>query len=202
VTQKSQLAPRRGRPRLKIDMHDVADAVERLFAEGGLEAVSIERTAQELSVSRATLYRSVPSKEHLLGVLFERMYNELSDAARRVVEDERASPGERLFDLVRLQVHAAVRTRHYLFVFFGSGWLPGEIYADWRRWQREYEQLWHEAVTDAMEAGELARDDPVVTTRLILGMCIWVSRWYRPREGRDPAEIAEAAVRLVKGSGG
>lgn len=181
-------------------MEQVADAVERLFAEGGYEAVSIERTARVLSVSRATLYRTVRSKEHLLGILFERKYKELSDSAQRIVEKEDASPGDRLFDLVRLHVHTAIEIRHYIFVFFGAGWLPGEIYADWRRWQREYELLWRGAVIEAMEAGELPADDPVVTTRLMLGMCIWVSRWYRPHEGREPAEIAESAVRLLKGS--
>ena len=67
-------APRpRGRPRRVIDLDDLLDGVERLFRQGGLEGVSIERAAAELGVSRATLYRTVPSKEHLLGLLFKRM---------------------------------------------------------------------------------------------------------------------------------
>ena len=47
----------------------VADAVAELCAEGGYEAVSIVDTAEKLSVSRATLYRTVPTKEDLLGIL-------------------------------------------------------------------------------------------------------------------------------------
>ena len=35
------------------------------------------------------------------------------------------------------------------------------------------------------------------TTRLILGMCIWVSRWYRPSEGIETADIAESAIALL-----
>ena len=60
------MAVRSGRPRLTIDRDAVADAVAELFAEGGYEAVSIVDTAEKLSLSRATLYRTVPTKEDLL----------------------------------------------------------------------------------------------------------------------------------------
>src|SRR5437868_14879419 len=84
----------RGRPRRDIDREQVADAVEELFEEGGYEAVSIEETAKRLGVSRATLYRTVPSKEHLLAILFERMTTELYAAALVIVEDPSLSARE------------------------------------------------------------------------------------------------------------
>jgi AcrR family transcriptional regulator len=65
----------------------VADAVAELFAEGGYEAVSIPGTAEKLSVSRATLYRTVPTKEDLLGVLFERSTREITQRIRAVIAD-------------------------------------------------------------------------------------------------------------------
>ena len=37
----------RGRPRKVIDREELIDAVEQLFREGGLDAVSIDRAAQE-----------------------------------------------------------------------------------------------------------------------------------------------------------
>src|SRR5437763_356926 len=68
---------KRGRPPRAIEPDAVVDAVERLFADGGIDAVTIERTAAELGVSRATLYRTVPSKAQLLGLHFVRMTKEL-----------------------------------------------------------------------------------------------------------------------------
>ncbi len=47
-------------------------------------------------------------------------------------------------------------------------------------------------MTRAMKAGVLQWADPRITTRLLLGMAIWVSRWYRESEGFTPDEIAEA----------
>src|SRR5690349_24763112 len=96
----------RGRPRRGIDREQVADVVEALFEEGGYEAVSIEETAKRLTVSRATLYRTVPSKEQLLAILFERMTTELYDAARAIADDPARAPRERVGSPLRAQIHA------------------------------------------------------------------------------------------------
>lgn len=187
----------RGRPRLDIDPDAVADAVAELFAEGGLEAVSILDTAEKLSVSRATLYRTVPTKEHLIGILFERSTGELTQKARATVK-EVDDPAERLLSLVRLQVDAAIRMRRYMPVFFGGGDLPPDVFERWHKWSREYEKIWVSVVKDNMEAGLLAEADPVITARLLLGSCIWVSRWYRPKDKFSPEQITEVAVGLVR----
>jgi len=187
----------RGRPRLEIDPDAVADAVAELFAEGGLEAVSILDAAEKLSVSRATLYRTVPTKEHLLGILFERSTGELTKAARASLK-ETDDPAERLLVLVRLQVDAAIRMRRYMPVFFGGGDLPPEVFERWHKWSREFESIWVGVIKENMDAGLVPPGDPVVTTRLLLGSLIWVSRWYRPTDKHNPESITQAAVDLIK----
>lgn len=187
----------RGRPRLAIDRDAVADAVAELFAEGGYDAVSIVDTAQKLSVSRATLYRTVPTKEDLLGILFERSTREVTKNAKAAIADAPDSR-EQLIRLIRLQSDAAVRMRNYMPVFFGGGTLPRDVVNRWHTWSRQYEKLWVKVVAANMADGNLEKDDPVVATRLILGMIIWVSRWYRPTESITPEQIAEAAIRLVR----
>jgi hypothetical protein len=56
------------------------------------------------------------------------------------------------------------------------------------------------AVSRSMDVGVLARADPVVTTRLLLGIAIWVSRWHRKSEGHTSEETADAAVQLILAS--
>jgi AcrR family transcriptional regulator len=186
----------RGRPRTEIDPDAVADAVAKLFAEGGMEAVSIVSTARELDLSRATLYRAIPTKEHLLGILFERSTRELTELATATMEAN-IPVAERLRRLVELQVDAAARMRHYLSVFFGGADLPADVVDRWHPWSREYEGLWTRCVEEAMDAGVLDSTNVIVATRLILGMCIWVSRWYRPNEGIATADIAASAIALL-----
>ena len=198
VSDVSAPAPRkRGRPPRAIETDAVIGAVERLFADGGIDAVTIERTAAELGVSRATLYRTVPSKAHLLGIHFERMRQELDRAAREATGAAGATPRERLVGLIRVQIDAAVRMRDYLFVYFDGTQLPEGVYQDWRRWADEYEQIWIETVGAAIRAGDLSPGDPLLTTRLILGMTIWVANWFRTDEGFTPADIQNRALELL-----
>jgi hypothetical protein len=89
--------------------------------------------------------------------------------------------------------------RDYLFVFFDGSLLPSDVYANWRRWQAEYEQVWRDTVRETMEAGDEPVEDPVVATRLILGMTIWVAQWYRPEEGFTQDQISEHAIGLLRG---
>jgi AcrR family transcriptional regulator len=181
-----------------IDETELLDAVERLLSSGGIEGVSIERAAAELGVSRATLYRSVPSKEHLLGRLFRRMTDELTAEGLEAIKEDGRSARERLDALIRAQIGAAIRTRDYLFVFFGREWLEDDVYEDWRVFTREFEKLWERVVADAIAEGTLNARDPKTATRLMLGMLVWISRWYRP--GRtDLAELADEAIRLLGG---
>jgi AcrR family transcriptional regulator len=196
-TQPAGEAPRpRGRPRAEIDMDAVADAVAGLFVEGGATAVSIVNAAQRLDVSRATLYRTVPSKEDLVGILFERTIGQQSDFLSAVADADLAAR-DKLIRLIELQVAAAVRMRGYMPVFFGGAGLPADVFERWRSWSREYEETWTRCVEQAMQEGVLVSSDAVTATRLILGMCMWVSRWYRPDEGIDTADIARSAIRLL-----
>jgi AcrR family transcriptional regulator len=186
----------RGRPRAEIDMDAVADAVAGLFVEGGTTAVSIVNAAQKLDVSRATLYRTVASKEELVGVLFERTTRQQSELLSAVADAE-LPVRDKLIRLIELQVEAAVHMRGYMPVFFGGAGLPADVYDRWHTWSRHYEETWARCVEEAMGQGVLVGSDAVTATRLILGMCMWVSRWYRPDDGIDTADIARAAVRLL-----
>lgn len=187
----------RGRPRLDIDRDELADAVAELIAEHGVDALKFNDAAQKLSVSRATLYRTIPSKDHLLAVLLERSMSEMdelvADVLRRVDD-----PSGQLLGLVELQIDAAIRMRQYMPLFFGQGDMPAETYARWRDWVRDFEQTWVKVVRKAMKTGALPDGDPVITARLLLGACLWVSRWYHPTDRFTPDQIRESAVDLVR----
>jgi AcrR family transcriptional regulator len=182
---------------LAIDNDAVADAVADLLREGGYDAIGIPEVAEKLSISRATLYRSIPTKADLLGILFERSTRDLLKKARSVVAGASDS-AEQLSGLIALQAEAAVEMRRYMAVFFGGGDLPPEVFARWHSWSRRFENLWVKVVAANMDDGNLDKGDPVVTARLILGMLIWVSRWYRPVEKITPQEIAETAIHLLR----
>jgi AcrR family transcriptional regulator len=186
----------RGRPRSEIDMNAVADAVAGLFLEGGTTAVSIVNAAQRLDVSRATLYRTVSTKEDLVGILFERT-TRLQSELLSAVADAELPVRDKLIRLIEVQVEAAVHMRGYMPVFFGGTGLPADVFDRWHSWSHEYEATWTRCVEQAIQDGVLVSSDAVMATRLILGMCMWVSRWYRPDQGISTSDIARSVVRLL-----
>ncbi|EHB55473.1 hypothetical protein MycrhDRAFT_2667 [Mycolicibacterium rhodesiae JS60] len=186
----------RGRPRTVIDLDAVADAVAGLVIDGGEKAISIVGAAERLDVSRATLYRLVPTKEDLVGIMFERATKHQTEVMSAVVESD-VSVRDRLIRLIEMQVEAAVRMRGYMPVFFGGGGLPADVFERWHAWSRDYESTWRDCVKEAMAEGVLETADVGTTTRLLLGMCLWVSRWYRPEDGVEVEHIARVAVSLI-----
>ena len=189
--------PRRpvGRPKLEINPEDVAAVATRLYADKGVEAVSIEAVAEGLGVSRATLYRTVRSLDELHGIILEQVVTDVEREARAVIA-EHSDPRDALEALIRFQVKASIRMRSYVGVYFGWG-LSKESFQRWRSWAAGYEALWASVVDNAIQAGYLRADDPTLSTRLILGMVNWVSRWYRSSGSYDADQIGSAAVDLV-----
>lgn len=195
-TPNPEGARARGRPRLRIDRDAVADAVAELLDQGGLNAVTMTEIAERLAVSRATLYRAVRKRQDLIGALFERNTRDLTDRAKAILR-EVEEPDEQLRRLIMAQADAAVRMRSYMPVFFGGGDLPADVYARWQSWSQRYDKLWVEVVAANMAAGYLRDGDAIVTTRLILGMVIWVSRWYRTDETVSPRDVGGTAIKLL-----
>lgn len=179
-----------------IDLDAVADAVAGLVIDGGEKAISIVGAAERLDISRATLYRLVPTKEDLVGIMFERATRQQAEIMSEVV-DSGIPVRDRLVHLIGMQVEAAVRMRGYMPVFFGGDGLPAEVFQRWHTWSREYEETWHACVEEAMAEGVLEQADVGTTTRLLLGMCLWVSRWYRAEDGIGTEHIARVAVSLI-----
>lgn len=187
----------RGRPPKAIDLDLLVDAVERLLEDGGVDAVTVETAAREMGVSKATMYRIVPGKPDLLALLFGRMTEKLASAAQAATALDGRDARDRLHALMTTHISSAIEMRHYLFVFFDGRVLPDAAYETWRLWRRAYEAMWLETVTQAAEEGVIRTDDPVMATRLILGSCIWVSRWYRPEAQMTAVQIADVAIGLI-----
>lgn len=189
-----------GRPRSAIDREQIVAVLGTIFAREGLDAISVDRVASELGVSRATLRRSVPTIEHLHWLVFEKLAGRTLDAARAVAASA-AGGGEKLAALLQIQVDAAIETRVFYILLHAQLALPAEVDEAWRSWRRAYEDVWVQTVTQAAREGAVTSADPLLTTRLLLGMTTWIARWYRPEEGIAPEAIRQAVADLL-GTGG
>jgi hypothetical protein len=128
------------------------------------------------------------------------MTDELTAEGVEAIKEDGRTARERLDALIRVQIGAAIRTRDYLFVFFGREWLEDDVYEDWREFTHGFEKdIWERVVADAIAEGSLPARDPKTATRLMIGMLVWICRWYRPGK-TDVAELQAEAIRLLGGS--
>src|SRR5436190_1655563 len=162
---------------------EMCRAAAQIFRTRGFDATSVSDIARALGLTKAGLYHHFESKEALL---FEIMTFGLECVRDEVVIPVRAirDPEERLRQLIVR--HARITTR-------GQGavaHLGDEIRALPPAARKEIEQkmrLYFDLVRDTLRelraAGRLRNVDVTVATFSLLGMILWLPRWFR-QDGR------------------
>ncbi len=72
-SRKTTTVPPRGRPRSAASGKAILDATLKLLYEEGYDALTTDRLAAEAKVSKATIYRRWPTKEHLVLAVMEQL---------------------------------------------------------------------------------------------------------------------------------
>lgn len=192
---------RRGRPRREVGRKQLTDAGQLLFEEGGPDAVSIEAAAAHLNVSRATLYRAIPSKEDLIELVLQRAADELCTAARSIARRPGLTSRERVEHLARMLVDLSIRRPRSVLALVDSEIAAsgaelagtGRGFGAWR----DYQGIWTRVVRAAIKSGDLPADDPRVIAQLITSMLIAVARQTLTSGGGDARSTADVALRLM-----
>lgn len=171
----------------------------QLFRERGFDATSVSDVARALGLTKAGLYHHFESKEALL---FEIMMFGLEKVRDEVVIPARAirDPGERLRQLIVR--HARITTR-------GQGavaHLGDEIRAlppGARRQVEERHRIYFDLVRDTLRelqrAGRLRNVDPTVATFSLIGMILWLPRWFRQDGRLSQDDVADTIADIALG---
>lgn len=197
----------RGRPRHEqpseaylAKQAEIIDVAIEVFRERGFEQGTLDDVATSLGTGRASLYHYVPSKAHLLYLIFDRAITTTLQTMDRLAAI--ADPGERLRALIRQQVHTIAANPGMFIVFFGDRPALEERYeAEIRPKERRLLRYLIEAVKAASEAGEISDVEPRMAAQALLGMTSWFHKWYDPTRD-DPDAFADVCVQLVFPAGG
>jgi AcrR family transcriptional regulator len=171
----------------------------QLFRDRGYDATSVSDVARALGMTKAGLYHHFESKEALL---FEIMMYGLERVRDEVIVPVRTvrDPEERLRQLIVR--HARIATR-------GQGaiaHLGDEIRALPAAGRRQVEQrmrvyfdLIRDTLTELKAAGRLRKVDPTVAAFSLLGMILWLPRWFRVGGRLDQASVANDIASFALG---
>jgi AcrR family transcriptional regulator len=184
----------------------ILDHAAELFASKGFEGTSLQDVADAMSMSRPAVYHYFRSKDELLAALVSGTAETAATVARdiRTRTDIDAIAKVRQFVLQLAQDRASNPSRFLLLERTNSS-LPGEIGAKHRAARRDVLQELTAIIIEGIDAGLIRNADERMLAFAILGMCNWVSWWYRPGTDQAPGQIAEAladsAVAMVESAG-
>jgi TetR/AcrR family transcriptional regulator, cholesterol catabolism regulator len=169
-----------------------------LFRDRGYDATSVSDVARALGLTKAGLYHHFESKEALL---FEIMMYGLDRVRDDVIIPARTirDPEARLRTMI--VTHARIATR-------GLGaiaHLGDEIRALPPAGRRQIEQrmvyvdLIRNTLRELKASGRLRNVDPTVAAFSLLGMILWLPRWFRQGGRLDQAAVADAIADFALG---
>jgi TetR/AcrR family transcriptional regulator, cholesterol catabolism regulator len=177
---------------------DVLAAAAEVFRRLGYSQARLEDVAQEVGISRATLYYYVGTKEELLVALLEDPIAAVTASLKKVAAEDIPAE-EKLVASLREYLHL-LEEHPTLFIFLSenihkvmSGPEADEIRAN----ADSYGRVLTKIVSEGMKSGEF-RDDirPQVAVLGIIGMFNWMHRWYVPSGKESLSAIGEDFVTM------
>jgi AcrR family transcriptional regulator len=170
----------------------------RLFADKGFEDTSINDIADEVDISKATIYHYFKSKEEI--------YTEIIiDTLERLVEFSKGAinpsdtPNRKVESFMR--AHARFFEENFwaftamLIGFGGVRQINQRTRAIDLRDQ--YEATLRDIVREGIKGGEFRNVDPALAARAMLSMLNWMARWYKPGGTKPAHEFARDYASLA-----
>jgi AcrR family transcriptional regulator len=177
---------------------EICRTAAQIFRDRGYDATSVNDIARALGMTKAGLYHYVDSKEALLFEIMTYGLDRVRDEVILPVREIR-DPEERLRQLVirhaRIATHGRGAVAHLGDEIRA---LPPAARRQIKRRMRLYFDLIRNTLCELRSAGQLRSVDPTVATFSLLGMILWLPRWFR-QDGRLSRErvandIASLAV--------
>ena len=179
---------------------EICRTAAQIFRDRGFDATSVSDVARALGLTKAGLYHYFDSKEALL---LEIMTFGMDRVRDEVVIPVRAirDPEERLRQLIVR--HARITTRgHGAVAHLGDEIralpLAGRKQIEER--MRVYFDLVRDTLGELKAAGRLRRVDVTVAAFSVLGMILWLPRWFRQDGRLTQDQVAKDLATLALGA--
>jgi TetR/AcrR family transcriptional regulator, cholesterol catabolism regulator len=171
--------------------------VAQIFRDRGFDATSVSDVARALGLTKAGLYHHFESKEALL---FEIIMFGLDKVRDEVIVPVRAirDPEERLRQLIVRHVRIITRGRGAV-AHLGDEIraLPAAQRRQVEHRMRVYFDLVRNTIGELQAAGRLRQVDRTVATFSLIGMILWLPRWFREDGRLTQDQVAENIANLA-----
>jgi len=195
--QQSNNASRRAR-RIQRRQQDILKVAARLFAERGYERTTLEMIADELGLSKPSLYYYVKSKEDILADIFQEIFQRILARVQADVSPD-LEPQVQLHHLIIAYVtHACIYPEGRILFLYESYLLSicnPELLALRDRYQQQVEDV----ICEGIKQGIFRVSDAKLATLALVGALHAIPLWYVPDGPLSPREIGEYYAHLFIG---
>jgi len=181
---------------------EIYRAAAQIICNKGYDATSMNDIAEAVGITKSGLYHHVSGKRNLL---FSIMNFGLDSLEEQVIIPAREIPDaeQRLREIITNHVHlitsrstAEGNNPVSIVVDEVAGLtLPQRRKIDARK--RAYVDLIRDALTQLKASGKLRELDVTAATFSLLGMILWLSRWYSPAGRLTPEQVSEEVTKIA-----
>ena len=169
----------------------------RIFHRKGYHATSINDIAAAVGLTKAGLYYYIKGKQDLLFAIMSFAMDQLDE---QVTEPARRheDPETRLHTIVACHARLITQDSSALTILVNEleGLLPGDR-ADIIARQRDYVEFIADTLAALRDEGKVVGLDPTVGAFSLVGMVLWISRWYRADGRLDGDEVVAEVTRMA-----
>ncbi len=177
-------------------------AAAKLFRKQGFNGTSIVEIAREVGLPKGSIYNYVQNKEELLYETISLGIRASLPRLRAIAEADESSE-DKLRRIVHENTLSMAKHSDIISIFFrDKNNLSDEHYKEYVSCRDEVEGFFKKILEQGMAEGVFRTDNVTLLAFAILGMCNWMTQWYRP-DGEFSAErlatcFAEAAMHMVR----
>lgn len=184
----------RERERLRV-REEMLHAAAEVFARSGYAKASMKEIAAQVGISVGMLYNYFRGKEEIFRELIEHYINHLREKADASYSPD-DPPVEKILSRIRSAVDFYWENRNLAMMYFSENPLRLEIVV--KGWEKQSRSILSELLSEAMERGDLVREDPTIVATLIVG-AIHRLAYVMVKEGNENAlsTIPDIIHRLV-----
>ena len=173
----------------------VIQAAARAFRARGYHNTSLDDIANDLNVTKPTVYHYVENKEQLLFECFRSGLQQIMQAFEEVA-DSKAKARDRL---------SVVMTRYAEAITSDFGWcmvqaenqdLSAAMSRKVKTLKSEIDQGLRRLIAEGSKDGSLRQCDPKMAAFAIAGAFNWIAHWYRSDEALSATQIAGQFIDL------
>lgn len=168
----------------------------RLFSEKGYHGTSLELVAEELEITRPTVYYYFKNKDEILFECVRISLQMIENAAGEVTRCG-GSASERLRAVMRQYAEVITMDFGMCLVLVGDIPLPPESRFKLRKMQANIDRYFRGIIADGVKDGSFTNCDPKFASFAVAGALNSIARWYRADGEFGAAEIAEKFVGIL-----